>query len=111
MGENPEIFVSLSLQQAGYMYDYAILVGEGTPKNAEIMKTAIEKTYGESKAKKMFSLADYYEKEGIEKGIEEGIEKGIEKGIQTVERLLSKGVLDEAQAKKAIKAMQQDLKK
>ena len=47
----------------------------------------------------MFSLADYYEKEGIEKG------------IQTVERLLSKGVLDEAQAKKAIKAMQQDLKK
>ena len=85
------------------MYDYVMLVGEGTPKNAEIMKNAIEKTYGESKAKKMFSLADYYEKEGIE--------KGIEKGIQTVERLLSKGVLDEAQAKKAIKAMQQDLKK
>ena len=115
MCSNPEIFVSLSLQQAGYMYDYAMFVGEGTPKNAEIMKNAIEKTYGESKAKKMFSLADYYEKEGIEKGIEkgieEGIEKGIEKGIQTVERLLSKGVLDEAQAKKAIKAMQQDLKK
>ena len=93
MCSNPEIFVSLSLQQAGYMYDYAMFVGEGTPKNAEIMKNAIEKTYGESKAKKMFSLADYYKKEGIEKGIE------------AIQDFLKEGLITKEQAEKKIKEL------
>ena len=93
MCSNPEIFVSLSLQQAGYIYEYAMFVGEGTPKNAEIMKNAIEKTYGESKAKKMFSLADYYKKEGIEKGIE------------AIQDFLKEGLITKEQAEKKIKEL------
>lgn len=101
MTSNPKIFVSLSIEQAGYMYDYAMFVGEGNPKNAQIMKEALQKTYGESKAKKIFSLADYYEEQGIQKGIQ----KGIESGIQAVRDLFVKGFLTEEQAKKAEEAI------
>ena len=107
MSLNPEIFVSLSAQQAGFMYDYVMLVGKGTRKNAEIMDTALQQVFGEKKAKAIFSLADFYREEGIQKGIQQGMEKGIE----AIKDLLAKGIMDEAQAKKAIKAIQQKLKK
>ena len=49
--------------------------------------------------------------QGIQQGKEEGIQQGIEKGIQAIKDLLAKGIMDEAHAKKAINAMQQELKK
>ena len=39
------------------------------------MKEAIQSTYGDARAKKFFSLADYYKKEGEEKGLKEGEQK------------------------------------
>ena len=84
------------------MFGYAILVGKGTPKNAEKMREAIQKTYGEEKAKKFFSLADYFRKEAEEKAIEQGIKKGIEKGIKA---LCKEGLITKEQAERKIQEM------
>ncbi len=99
MGKNPELFLSLSVQQAGYVYEYAIFVGKGTKKNAEIMETAIQKIYGESNAKKIFTLADYYS----ERAREQGKKEGIQEGIQAIKNLFSQGLLTKEQAEKAEK--------
>lgn len=63
MSTNPKTFVSLSLEQAGYMYEYTMFVGKGTFKNAKVMENAIHQIYGASKAEKIFTLADYYKQE------------------------------------------------
>ncbi len=86
MKERPNIFLSLSAAQAKYIFEYIFNVGKGTPENARIMKAAMNQLYGAPKAKKIFSLADYFrleaKKEGKQEGRIEGMRKGIEKGRQ-----------------------------
>ncbi len=90
MEQKPEIFVSLSIPQAQFVFEYALYVGKGTPANASIMRTAMNQLYGKPKAQKIFSLADYFReeakkkvrKEGIQEGMRKGVEKGRKEGIQ-----------------------------
>ncbi|MEM7175887.1 MAG: hypothetical protein AAF443_08210 [Chlamydiota bacterium] len=76
----------MSVEQAGHMYEYAMFVGKGNPKNAKIMDEAILKTFGEPKAKKMFSLVDFYRSEGIQQGRIEAIENFLKEGLITKEQ-------------------------
>lgn len=105
MNKNPDFFISLSLQQAGYMFEYVMLVGKGNSKNAEMMRTAIQQVYGKSKSEKIFTLADYYKEEAKKEGILEGMQKGVQKGMQAIRELFTKGILTEEQAKKAEEAI------
>ena len=98
MLESPNIFVSLSEQQAKLLFEYVIFVGKGNKENAENMEQAIRKIYGQEKAKKIFSLADYFKQQGIQ----EGIQKGIKKGEEAIHKLLKKGIITKAQAEKEI---------
>lgn len=63
---NPIIFVDLSGKQVGVMYEYTMLVGQGTRENEKAMKQAIRNTYGAARAEKFFSLADYFRQGGID---------------------------------------------
>lgn len=97
MFTSPDLFLSLSLQQAGYMYEYAMFVGKGTPENAKNMENAMQQVYGETKARKIFSLADYYKQEARKEGKKEGMEKGMEKGkkernIEIAKQMIVKGM-------------------
>ncbi len=77
MKERPNIFLSLSAAQATFIFEYILYVGKGTPANAKIMEAAMNQLYGAPKAKKIFSLADYFRQEGMRKGVEKGREQGI----------------------------------
>ena len=85
----PEIFVSLSENQIVVLYEYSLCVGKGTKENANTMKEAIQRTYGESKATKIFSLADYFKQEARQEGMEKGKQEG---KIEIAKQMLSKGV-------------------
>ncbi|MEM7176050.1 MAG: hypothetical protein AAF443_09080 [Chlamydiota bacterium] len=74
-----------------------MFVGKGNPKNAKIMDEAILKTFGEPKAKKMFSLVDFYRSEGEEKGIQQG--------IQAIRDFLKEGLITKEQAEKKIQEL------
>ncbi len=108
MEENARIFLSLSSKQVSLAYEYAVHVGKGTSENAHTMKTAIQKIFTPPKAKKIFTLANYYEaqgkKEGMEKGKREGIQQGIQKAIDTINKLSDLGQLTKNQIEKALKA-------
>jgi len=62
----PQIFLSLSSTQAGFVFEYVLRVGKGNPQNAKIMKTAMNQLYGEKKASKVFTLMDYFREEAIQ---------------------------------------------
>ncbi len=85
MHTQPDLFLSLSHAQAGLMFEYALFVGSGNAENAKTMKQAIQQTYGQAKAGKIFSLADYYTSEGFQKGIQKG-------KIEMAKQMLAKGL-------------------
>lgn len=84
ISSRPEIFVSLSQAQAGYMYEYILFVGNGTKENANAMKEAIQQTYEEPKAAKIFTLADLIKQEAMEEGIEK-------RNLEIAKEMLSDG--------------------
>ena len=106
MKERPNIFLSLSIAQATFIFEYILYVGKGTPANAKIMKAAMNQLYGAPKAKKIFSLADYFRLEGMRKGVEkgklEGMRKGVEKGIFMLAAELKKAGVSEDIIEKAV---------
>ena len=95
MSSHPDIFVSLSLKQAGYMYEYTMFVGKGTPENAKAMENAMQQVYGETKAKKIFTLADYYKQEGVQLGLTKGKLEGLREGKQRGKLEIAKQMLTE----------------
>ena len=113
MVSRADIFLSLSLELAGKMFEYVMFVGKGTDQNAKAMENALQKIYGERKTKKIFSLADYYREEAMKKGEERGLEKGLQKGKkegiqegkkEAIKTLLKQGVISKEQAEKALQA-------
>ena len=80
MESSPGIFIYLSVKQASFVLEYMLHLGKGTTKNAEVMKTAINKIYGQEKAKKVFTLADYFREEAKQEGIKLGEERGEQRG-------------------------------
>ncbi len=80
MREVPEIFLSLSIEQAKRIFEYVLYVGKGTKQNAQDMKAAMNQLYGEKKAAKIFSLADYFRKEGVLKSKREIAKKMLAEG-------------------------------
>ena len=44
MDANPQLFVTLSLEQAGHIFEYAMFVGKGKPHNAQTMKASMQKS-------------------------------------------------------------------
>ena len=104
MEQKPNIFLSLPTAQATFIFEYILHVGKGTPANASTMKTAMNRIYGENKAQKIFSLADYFRLEAKEKAKQEGIREGMEKGMQkgreeTIKKMLAEGKLTQKEAK------------
>ncbi len=119
MNAHPEIFVSLSSNQAGFVFEYILHLGKGTPENAKIMKTAISQVYGHKKAEKIFTLADYLRQEGRQEGIKlgeqrgrkEGMQLGKQEGIQlgkqdTISELVERGLISQQIADQLLKENQ-----
>lgn len=107
MEQRPSIFVSLSTNQATFVFHYVLHVGKGTPSNAKMMKIAMNRIYGQPKADKIFSLADYFREEGMQEGIQKGREEGIQEGIQrgreeVIAKMVAKGKLTRKQAEEII---------
>ncbi len=99
MKQHPNIFLSLSIRQAQFVLEYALYVGKGTAANARIMEAAMNQLYGAPKAKKIFSLADYFRLEAKKEGMRKGVEKGIQ---QAIERIVAKGKLTQREAEEVI---------
>ena len=85
MEVNPAVFINLSDKQVEVFYEYTMFVGKGNQKSEKKMKESIQSTYGEERAEKFFSLADYYKQEGEEKG-----KKG--RNLEIAKQMITKGM-------------------
>ena len=94
MRSHPAMFVSLSLNQARFVFEYVLAVGRGNPKNATIMKAAMHQVYGEAQGEKIFSLLDYFREEARQKAKREGKEEERNAWRQKVKDAQKRGLSD-----------------
>ena len=78
-----KLFVSLSIEQARFVFEYVLHLGKGKPENAESMKTAMNQVYGETKTQEVYSLMDYFRDEARSEGKREIAMQMVRMGLDT----------------------------
>ena len=94
MHSHPQILLSLSPTQAGFVFEYILHLGKGTPQNAEAMKATMNQMSETPQGEKIFSLMDYFKEEARQEARQEAQQEERNLWTQKIKDAQRQGLLD-----------------